>query len=215
MTGPFKIYLDKTSAVRRCGEPNRARMGLPQFAPARRLESGQRLAPLSYLSLSLPSTTFPIIIYVQLMAGSRKSRKEKAAARTSGKSDQRDVAAPRVPAAQRANNLAELQAAAEANQAANMLAKSTRDNYDGYIKRGREWLESVVAMSRGTDLVMMDTDGTPVDLDEFGRAFDKPPNCYSGLALHLFLVDKCVNEGRGIGTCENTYSAFKNLWEMM
>ena len=44
---------------------------------------------------------------------------------------------------------------------------------------------------------------------------DGPPNKYSALALEMFIIQKCFNEGCGEGTADSISSAFAALWDNM
>ena len=48
------------------------------------------------------------------------------------------------------------------------------------------------------------------------KAFnDGVPNKYSALALEMFLVQKCFNEGCGKDTADSIHGAFAALWDNM
>ncbi|KAL6304303.1 hypothetical protein BKA93DRAFT_817719 [Sparassis latifolia] len=102
-----------------------------------------------------------------------------------------------------------------------MQSKSTRNSYDGYIRRGKDFLLELVGKQKASHpggeggIGVEDVDGEPVDYEQLQVAFDNPPNQYSALALELFLVEKCFNQNLGELTGNSTYSAFKKYWEMM
>ncbi|KAF7797065.1 hypothetical protein EIP86_008257 [Pleurotus ostreatoroseus] len=113
-------------------------------------------------------------------------------------------------------SLEELQAAGEASKKDWYHAPNTTENYDGHVRRGKEWLERLVDQSRlNPNLVVADSNGDPIDIDEFAQAFSRPPNRYSALALHLLLIEKCIRQGLSVSTCDSVYSAFKDMWWMM
>lgn len=75
--------------------------------------------------------------------------------------------------------------------------KSTRNNYAGYVKRGKAFLAKLVERrsQKGDRL-----DG--VDSDLLAKAFDNDkPTKYSVMALELYLTEKCINEGHGKKHC--------------
>jgi len=89
--------------------------------------------------------------------------------------------------------------------------KSTRDNYAGYIKRGKAFLGKLVERrcQEGDRL-----DG--VDTDLLAKAFDDDkPTKYSVMALELYLTEKCMNEGNGKSTAMGIHGAFTQFWDKM
>lgn len=113
-------------------------------------------------------------------------------------------------------SLEELQAAGEASKKEWFRSPNTTENYDGHVRRGREWLDRLVDQTRlNPNLVVEDVYESPIDLDVFSQAFDRPPNQYSALALHFLLIEKCVRQGLSTSTCDSIYSAFKDRWAMM
>jgi hypothetical protein len=89
--------------------------------------------------------------------------------------------------------------------------KSTRTNYEGYLKRGKAFLAKLVEkrQQEGDRL-----DG--IDTDLLAEAFnDEKPNMYSVTALELYLTEKCMNEGHGKSTASGIHGAFTNFWDKM
>ena len=89
--------------------------------------------------------------------------------------------------------------------------KSTRDNYAGYIKRGKAFLGKLVERrSQEGDRL----DG--VDTDLLAKAFDNnKPTKYSLMALKLYLTEKCMNEGNRKSTAMGIHGAFTHFWDKM
>jgi hypothetical protein len=80
------------------------------------------------------------------------------------------------------------------------------------VARGMKFLEDVIAQRRknGEDLCI---EGISTDMLE--KAFDKPPNCYSALALKMLLVQKCFTENCGVSTAKGIHGAFASYWDTM
>jgi hypothetical protein len=114
------------------------------------------------------------------------------------------------------NDLQGLQAIRKAEVSRYNSVKNTDSAYNGHRSRGRGFLKNLVA-KREKD----EADG-PVDSDDgictavLAKAFDNgPPNKYSALALEMFIVQKCFNEGCGKDTADGIFSAFAALWDDM
>jgi len=90
--------------------------------------------------------------------------------------------------------------------------KNTDGAYKGYVARGIKFLEDLVVQRRenGEDVC---AEGISTDMLE--KAFDKPPNHYSALAVELFLVQKCFTENCGVSTAEGIHGAFASYWDTM
>lgn len=143
------------------------------------------------------------------MAASR-GKKSSGGKRTSKRQAQKGKSQP-----ENVGTIDELQAAGDESRSQWMLASKTKESYEGYVRRGKEWLAKIVEASQSSDLVEEDGEGNPVDLTMFALSFEKPPNRYSARALHLYLIEKCVRQGFGVNTCDSIYSAFKKMWENM
>ena len=90
--------------------------------------------------------------------------------------------------------------------------KATKNNYKGYIKRGKEFLAQLVERRRAEEDMMMDE----LDTEILERAFDgDQPNEYSATALELYLTEKCFNEGHGKSTANGIQSAWAAFWDNM
>jgi len=112
------------------------------------------------------------------------------------------------------NDLRGLQGIREAEVSKYSSVKNTDNAYKGYRARGRGFLKNLIA-KRGAE----ETNG-PVDdgicTAVLAKAFDDgPPNKYSALALEMFIVQKCFNEGCGKDTADGIFSAFAAHWDNM
>jgi hypothetical protein len=69
--------------------------------------------------------------------------------------------------------------------------------YGGHVERGKKFLAAVVEerMQRGEDVC-----AEGIVTEELAKAFDKPPNSYSAMAVEMFMVQKCFTEGLGKST---------------
>ncbi len=100
----------------------------------------------------------------------------------------------------------DLQNIKKANHDEHGQPKTTKKNYKGYIKRGKEFLALLVER-RKAEGDSMDSDG--LDTEILGKAFDdNQPNKYSVIALELYLTEKCFNEGHGRSTANGIHSAW-------
>ncbi|KAJ7934594.1 hypothetical protein B0H13DRAFT_2227265 [Mycena leptocephala] len=82
-------------------------------------------------------------------------------------------------------------------------AKKTTEAYEGYLSRGKEFLEYWV---RPQD---------HIDTDLLAKAFFKPPNKYSATALEMFITQKCLVEKLKKSTAEGIHGAFAKYWDTM
>lgn len=92
--------------------------------------------------------------------------------------------------------------------------KNTATAYKGYVARGRKFLQRLVAKHQKGE-GDADLPGEDIPIDELEKAFDKPPNRWSALALELYIVEKCYNEGYGESTADGIHGAFAELWDTM
>jgi len=107
----------------------------------------------------------------------------------------------------------DLQSIKKANHDEHGQPKTTKKNYNGYIKRGKEFLALLVER-RQAEGDAMDSDG--LDTKTLGKAFDdNRPNKYSVIALELYLTEKCFNEGHGRSTANGIHSAWAAYWDNM
>jgi hypothetical protein len=90
-------------------------------------------------------------------------------------------------------------------------AKKTDQQYDGVITRAHAFLSVLVADKKsGYQDIGNDT---TLDLQAFAKAFDKIPNQYSATVLELFIVQKCLTEGKGESTAVSIHAAFARQWD--
>ncbi|KAJ7873996.1 hypothetical protein B0H14DRAFT_3556286 [Mycena olivaceomarginata] len=101
--------------------------------------------------------------------------------------------------------LESLQKNTQAVRAKYTNAERTRNAYDGYLARGRVILADIVSERRKKG----------IDTNLLEKAFDKPPDKYSAVALELYLTQKCIVEGLGRSTAEGIHGAFSKYWDMM
>jgi hypothetical protein len=114
------------------------------------------------------------------------------------------------------NDLQGLQAIRKAEVSRYNSVKNTDSAYCGQRSRGRGFLKNLVAKREKDE---DDHDG-PIDdgicTAVLAKAFDDgPPNKYSALALEMFIVQKCFNEGCGKDTAYGIQGAFAALWDNM
>ena len=90
--------------------------------------------------------------------------------------------------------------------------KNTSNAYGGHLDRGVRFLASMVEerRTRGEDIC---SEGIPTN--ELEKAFDKPPNRFSAMAVEMFLVQKCFVQGLGKDTADGIHGAFARYWDTM
>jgi hypothetical protein len=91
--------------------------------------------------------------------------------------------------------------------------KNTDNAYNGHVARGMAFLKAVVKERQENGEEMMCGLGIPTD--ELEKAFDKPPNRYSVMALEMFLVQKCFTDGLGESTATGIHGGFAAYWDTM
>lgn len=92
----------------------------------------------------------------------------------------------------------------------------TREAYDGYLLRGKEFLARLVADRQRQHAAKGEVLNDDVDTDELAKAFDDTgPNKYSPIALEYFLTQKCFTEDRGMPTAWRIHAAFCDFWDHM
>ena len=111
------------------------------------------------------------------------------------------------------DNLKGLQGIRESEVSKYNKVKNTDSAYSGQRSRGRGFLKNLIAKRRQDDTNNgPNDDGICTAILE--RAFDDgAPNKYSALALEMFLVQKCFNEGCGKDTADSIHGAFAALWD--
>ncbi|EDR05077.1 uncharacterized protein LACBIDRAFT_303868 [Laccaria bicolor S238N-H82] len=91
-------------------------------------------------------------------------------------------------------------------------SKNTNKVYAGHIARGRKFLADIVAEREFKGIEICDK-GIPTI--ELAKAFDKPPNRYSAVALEFFLVQKVFTEELSKSSAEGIQGAFADYWDKM
>jgi len=109
-------------------------------------------------------------------------------------------------------DLKTLQAIRDASLLEYGKSKNTNKAYAGHIARGRRFLENIVAERKAKDIEVCDK-GIPTT--ELAKAFDKPPNRYSAVALEFFLVQKVFTEELSKSYAEGIQGAFADYWDKM
>ncbi|KAG6836765.1 hypothetical protein H0H93_003684 [Arthromyces matolae] len=85
--------------------------------------------------------------------------------------------------------------------------KTTRNTYEGYLRRGKEFLGDLVATRRRNHVE------DSMDTDLLAVAFEDPPNKHSADAARLFLTHECTTLGKGKQTASGIQGAFCDLWD--
>ena len=112
------------------------------------------------------------------------------------------------------NDLHGLQAICKAEVLKYNSVKNTDSAYNGQRSWGRGFLKNLCAKREKDEVDAMIDGGICTAI--LAKAFDDgPPNKYSALALEMFIVQKCFNEGCGKDTAEGIHSAFAELWDEM
>ena len=112
------------------------------------------------------------------------------------------------------DDLQGLQGIREAELSKYNKVKNTDSAYSGHRSRGRGFLKNLIAKREKEEASGPIDDGICTGL--LAKAFDDgPPNKYSALALEMFIVQKCFNEGCGKDTADGIFSAFASLWDYM
>ncbi|KAF8904708.1 hypothetical protein CPB84DRAFT_1677144 [Gymnopilus junonius] len=91
--------------------------------------------------------------------------------------------------------------------------KNTKDAYNGYIGRGRKFLEGLIVQRKANGEGEVCMDG--IQTAELEKALDGLPNRHSAQVLELFLIQKCFVEDRGVSTADGIHGAFCELWDSM
>lgn len=112
------------------------------------------------------------------------------------------------------NDLQGLQAIRKVEVSRYNSVKNTDSAYNGHRSRGRGFLKNLVGKREKDEADGSIDDGICTAV--LAKAFDNgPPNKYSALALEMFIVQKCFNEGCGKDTADGIFSAFAALWDNM
>jgi hypothetical protein len=117
-------------------------------------------------------------------------------------------------------SLPALQQLQDSGKKANLNSGQTRRNYNGYMRRGRQWLAG--HFSEDTNVPRgLEQDELPSPHDDmyqdpdFKNAFNERPNKYSHQALALFISFKCFHQNLKAGTGTGIHAAFKKYWEQL
>jgi hypothetical protein len=96
------------------------------------------------------------------------------------------------------------------------VVKATSKAYQGYIRRGKAFLQQLVVKRRETEEGHTCKD-EEIDLpvDKLEVAFDNPPNKYSAIVIEMFITQKCVKESRKGQTAEGIHAAWCEFWDKM
>ena len=112
------------------------------------------------------------------------------------------------------DNLKDLQGIREMEVSKYNKVKNMDSAYSGQCSRGRGFLKNLIAKRQQDKINGPNDDGICTATLE--KAFnDGAPNKYSALALEMFLVQKCFNEGCGKDTADSIHGAFAELWDNM
>lgn len=113
-------------------------------------------------------------------------------------------------------NLDALHQAKAASKAEFSRAAHSRNEYERYLLRGKEFLAELVAEWRKVEAEKGEHLDDGINTDELEWAFnEKQPNKCSPVALEYFITQKCFTEDLGKPTVEGIYSAFCDYWDNM
>ena len=94
-------------------------------------------------------------------------------------------------------------------------AKNTTDNYDGNVRRGKEFIAEFVKDLDETVTEDVDVDGEYSMDPNLHRAFDGPPIECTPTALAMFIAQKCFTEECGKSTAVAIHAAFLRYYDTM
>jgi hypothetical protein len=126
-------------------------------------------------------------------------------------------------------NYAALKTLAAENQKKHGKSKNTTDNYDGHIRRGKEFVAKFSKDEAITEaewqhgsIHRMSGDGEDSEIagqdeldPEFPFAFTGPPKKCTPLAISMFMASKCFEENRGKSTAVAIHAAFLLYYKQM
>ena len=84
--------------------------------------------------------------------------------------------------------------------------------YAGHIFQGRKILGDIIAER---ELKGIDICDKGIPTNELAKAFNKPPNRYSAVALEFFLIQKVYMEELLKSYVEGIQGAFADYWDKM
>jgi len=96
-----------------------------------------------------------------------------------------------------------------------MVVKAIKKAYQGYIRRGKVFLQQLVSKRREMQGHMCEDKEVDLPADELEVAFDNPPNKYSATVVEMFITQKCVKESRKGQTAEGIHAAWCEYWDKM
>jgi hypothetical protein len=133
-----------------------------------------------------------------------------------------------------APNVTSLAQLADEQAALHRKAANTTENYNGHIRRGREFLASFVSEEQnaertwqagegprmsgdGEDEGMQGQNGSSLGQEnpDFVNAFTGNPTKCTPMAIKLFLARKCFEEEHGESTAVAIHAAFKDFYKQM
>ena len=90
-----------------------------------------------------------------------------------------------------------------------LQSNQTKKAYAGHVRRGCEWLQSIVSGGNDASGSSLEDFKDP----EFKHAFEDIPNRFSAKALSLYLSLKGFGQEWGQSTVEGVHAAYKKLWD--
>lgn len=111
-------------------------------------------------------------------------------------------------------------------------AKNTTDAYDGYIRRGKDFLRTFTLEESEAESRWKDQENSRTNLStegeeampsgdetkmhpQFRDAFDGPPLECTPLAIAMFMADKCLSQECGKSTASAIHAAFLRYYNQM
>ena len=97
-------------------------------------------------------------------------------------------------------------------------SKNTTDNYDGNVRRGKEFIAAFVKAQGTLDEAEdsdMDLDGENLMDPNLHLAFTGPPIACTPTALAMFIAQKCFTEECGKSTAAAIHAAFLRYYDTM
>ena len=116
------------------------------------------------------------------------------------------------------SSITNLEAARDQAKRNHLLAEGTTEKYDGYVARGKEFLEELVKsmqedLKANHNLTEVERATQTQELEHLSQAFNPIPNSQSARALELFITEKCFAQGRGMPTGSGIHAGFKKYWD--
>ena len=116
------------------------------------------------------------------------------------------------------SSVSNLEAARDQAKRNHLLAEGTTEKYDGYVARGKEFLEELVRsmqddLKANCNITEVERTAQTQELKHLSQAFNPTPNSQSARALELFITEKCFAQGRGMATGSGIHAGFKKYWD--